>query len=108
MGNALVDHFKLKTLIALSQSVLEPFGSSGYDELCGLYNYTALFLVLLVARDEYSSHSEKLTSFGRNNDASSLVEEEEEEEKEVVVVVVVGWVILMVPMRLWDELFIDF
>ena len=44
---------------------------------------------------------------GDKTDASSLVEEEE--EKEVVVVVVVRWwPVLMVPMRLWNELSIDF
>ena len=44
-----------------------------------------------------------ITSFSRNNDASSLVEEEEEEE-----VVVWWWLVLMFPMKLWDELSIDF
>ena len=44
---------------------------------------------------------EKISS--RNNDASSLEKEEEEEE------VVVRWgAVLMVPMRLWDDLSIDF
>ena len=45
------------------------------------------------------------TSSSRNIDASSLVEEEEEE---VVRVVVRWWAVLIVPMRLWDELSIDF
>ena len=37
-----------------------------------------------------------------------LEEEEDEEEEEAVVVVVCWWVVLIFPMRLWDELFIDF
>ena len=45
----------------------------------------------------------KKTSSSRNNDASSLVEEEEEE-----VGVEIWWAVLMVPMRHWDELSIDF
>ena len=45
-----------------------------------------------------------ITSFSRNNDAFSLVEEEDE----AVVVVVWRWEVLMFPMKLWDELSIDF
>ena len=48
------------------------------------------------------------TSFSRNNDASSLVEEEEEEEEEEEVLVMWRWVVLMFPMRLWDELSMGF
>ena len=35
-------------------------------------------------------------------------EEEEEEEEAVVVVMVWYWVVWLFPMRLWDELSIDF
>ena len=37
-----------------------------------------------------------------------LVEEKEEEEEEEEAVVVWRWEVLMFPMRLWDELSIDF
>ena len=47
-------------------------------------------------------------NFSRNNDASSLVEEEEEEEEEEEVVLMWRWVVFMFPMRLLDELSIDF
>ena len=54
-------------------------------------------LVLISERRE--CERERKTSFSRNYDASSLEEEEEEEA------VVVGSIF---PMRLWDELSIDF
>ena len=50
---------------------------------------------------------EEKTSSSRNNDASS-VEEEVEKEEEEEKVSRWRWVVLIVSMRLWDELFTNF
>ena len=64
-------------------------------------HYTFLFYKNHFYKNVEAQISE--TSSSRNNDAFSFVKKEEEEE-----IVVRWWVVLMAPMRLWDESSIDF